>query len=135
MEAKPMRLLFLAYLTLLGGADFTRHDSSIVRIDLDGTWDLVSDSGENNIKGIKWVFAGNKLTIHVPGSPPFNWQIKRQVHNGPLAIDMKCPSTHWLAIYQIDGDQLRICECTSARPTQFKNGSGVYLLVFKRSYQ
>lgn len=30
-----MRLLFLAFLTLLAGADFTRHDSSIARDDLE----------------------------------------------------------------------------------------------------
>lgn len=114
-------------------ADFTRYDSSIARDELDGTWYGVSDPpGLGGIMGSKWIFAGNKLTIHLPGSESSEWQIKRQVRGGLLAIDMKYRTVHWLAIYQIEGDRLRICESTGARPTQFKATSG-YLLIFKRS--
>lgn len=137
MKTMHHRLLLLVLVVSSGsGADFTHHDSSITKDDLDGTWDALNYSVEANVKGVKWVFAGDKLTLHYPGSVPNVWQIKRQAHNGQLTIDMKFRTTHWLAIYEIKGDLLRICESTSVRPTQFKAASGgTYLLTFKRSRQ
>ena len=90
----------------------------------------------------KWVFADDKLTIHLPEGKE-EVAVDLDPFATPKAADLtaltgKQKGQTILAIYALDGDTLTICDnapnLDKGRPTalEAKSGSGYVLVTFKR---
>jgi len=114
---------------------------------LDGTWvveAIVRDPREKNPdegKGIRCVIKEGKVAAKLPGENkplPGCLTLKVDATKTPKAMDIQPEGDNAaiLAIYELQGDTLRVCwaPLEKPRPTEFasKPGSGHSLIVLKR---
>jgi uncharacterized protein (TIGR03067 family) len=108
-----------------------------------GTWKVVSaeDSGrktpEELIKDLKWTITRDAISYKV-GSKTTRWAYKLDPTKKPKWIDLVEGERTRLAIYDLDGDTLRVCFAEGSskeRPTAFEskpNSPNDVLIVLKR---
>lgn len=134
-----MSSLVLVALTLIPAAGPARVDDD----KLQGTWNVVSAlrDGEDfeAPKGDKLVFDQGKITIEKKdGTKNEGGTYTADPAKTPKELDVKPPNQETVlkAIYQIDGDDMKLClgRPDSDRPTELasKAGSNVMLIVLRR---
>ena len=131
------RLLIAATIVILLGAENPKEDDAAKDKDkLRGTWKLTSgtvdgvDMTEELVKQrFEATIAEDKITLGVRGD----------MATSPLEIDPTSKPKKFdilvsLGIYELKGDELRVCLGGKTRPTEFtsKAGSERLLFVFKR---
>ena len=142
MKLKTLGLLALA--GLLAAADAPKDDA---RKDdaakIQGTWKVMSaeDSGrkapEESIKDLKWTITKDSITYKV-GPKTTRWVFKLDPDKKPKWIDLTEGERTRPAIYELDGDTLKVCFGEGAqkeRPTAFEskpNSPNDVLIVLKR---
>jgi uncharacterized protein (TIGR03067 family) len=113
---------------------------------LDGTWSVQSvlrDPREDNSsegKGLRIIVNGDKVVAKLPDNdkPVGTATIKRDPKPEPKALDILTDGNKVTvpAIYEVEGDTLRVCVSPpgKGRPTEFasKPGSGHTLVVLKK---
>src|ERR1700677_3786172 len=137
-------VLFAVTAALALAADDKKDDAAKEELKkMEGTWLLVSgeDNGqkmpEDMLKTIKAVIKGDKLSIYfgdkaLEGTLSVDPSKKPKTMDTVMASDKKTTS---LAIYELDGDNFKICVGTKGeRPKEFtgKKDSGCSLYVYKR---
>jgi uncharacterized protein (TIGR03067 family) len=138
--------VFLAVFAALAiAADDKKDDDAKDELKkMEGTWLLVS--GESNgekmpddmVKTIKAVIKGNKLSIHFGDNMVFEGTMSVDPSKKPKTMDTisgKDKEMKGLAIYELDGDNFKICVGNKGeRPKEFtaKKDSGCALYVYKR---
>jgi uncharacterized protein (TIGR03067 family) len=145
-----MRYLFCLIVSgsfLLGAGAAQENDSAKKDLDrLQGVWQMVSmeivgkSLPEEKIKALKLTFKGNKATHPGADGKTEEATVKLDPSKNPKALDMS-PLTGpgkgqtLLAIYAIEGDTLKICGARAGRdrPTEFKGGKDVILMVLTRA--
>ena len=134
-------VLLLAGAVLAVAADDKKEDAAKAELKkLEGTWLLVSaeENGQkapdNGVK-IKAVVKGDKLTIYF-GDQKLEGTISVDPSKKPKEIDTvtTADKKKSLAIYELNGDTLKICGGKGERPKEFKadKGSNCALYVYKR---
>jgi uncharacterized protein (TIGR03067 family) len=108
-----------------------------------GTWKVVSaeDSGRKTpdelIKDLKWTVTKDAITYKV-GSKTTRWTYKLDPTKKPKWIDLTEGDRTRLAIYELDGDTLKVCFAEGSqkeRPTAFEsrpNSPNDVLIVLRR---
>jgi uncharacterized protein (TIGR03067 family) len=131
--------LMLALVGLLLGADAPSDDARKIQ----GTWKVVSaeDSGrrapEESIKDMRWTVSKDAITYHV-GNRTTRWSYKLDPSKKPKWLDLVEDGRTRLAIYDVNGDTLRVCFAEGTpkeRPTAFEskpNSPNDVLIVLKR---
>jgi uncharacterized protein (TIGR03067 family) len=114
---------------------------------LQGKWEVTAvvfdGTTTDNLKGVKGVFDKDKLSL-IGDEGKREFSIKLDPTKKPKAIDMTaldgdCKDKTNPAIYQLEGDMLRLCMFNepgnTKRPTELasKEGSKLLLMTFKRS--
>ena len=140
------KCLLIAMLGLLGAADKAQTDKE----KLQGLWQVVSQEvdgmlGPEAIAGqMKYTFKKDTLTVH-PAEPSSDSEFTCKLEPGKKVntIDMKVAQgantgLTYLGIYQVDGDDLKICfgvKPGNERPKNFatRDGSGTVLIILKRA--
>jgi uncharacterized protein (TIGR03067 family) len=136
------RCVAVVAVILLAGGFGAADDRKEATDKLQGEWMLVSMeiSGkkvdDNKVKSSKLVIKGNEWTA--PSGPKFTFTIDPS--KSPKQLDLRSSrdgmDMTWQGIYKIEGDTLTFCRSHGAggeRPTEFKGGEGVVLMVFKRA--
>jgi uncharacterized protein (TIGR03067 family) len=103
---------------------------------LQGTWVLVRGEGNFWWKGLRWIIEGKHIKADHTASK-FEMPYKVDPGQRPKTIDFSFASTNLLAIYELEGQVLRICGVWGSpqqRPTEFKAEAGgpALLMVFRR---
>ena len=141
MQFRTFALLALAGLLLAPGASGGAPKGEAER--MPGTWKVVSaeDSGrktpEELIRDLKWTITKDAITYKV-GSKTTRWTYKLDPAKKPKWIDLVEGERTRLAIYELDGDTLRVCFAEGSskeRPTAFEskpNSPNDVLIVLKR---
>ena len=149
------RTLALGVLAVLAGLPAWGQDPSRADAEkLQGKWAAVSleEDGKNTLPkgGITVLFKGDKATYVEPGVPDEVATFKVDAAKSPKHLDLYLPpdpkdktvkELTILAIYQLDGDTLKICyrlpkdkaKTVSERPAAFDSKNGGYLLQLKRA--
>jgi uncharacterized protein (TIGR03067 family) len=108
-----------------------------------GTWKVISaeDSGrrapEESIKDMRWTVSKDTITYHV-ASRTTQWSYKLDPSKKPKWVDLVEGGRTRLAIYDVNGDTLRVCFAEGSqkeRPTAFEskpNSPNDVLIVLKR---
>lgn len=121
------------------GGDDKKDDKDL----LQGEWTAVSaeigGKAAANFKDLKLVVKGDEWTPPSGGKGgKFSFKIDQS--KNPKQLDLKRTAdgkeSTWAGIYKIEGDTLTFCRPQSAggkRPTEFKGGPEVVLMVFKRA--
>jgi uncharacterized protein (TIGR03067 family) len=137
MQSKSLVLFALVGLLLGAGAPQGEADR------IPGTWKVVSaeDSGrkasEESIRDLKWIVTKDSITYKV-GSRTTRWTYKLDPTKKPKWIDLTERDRTLPAIYELDGDTLRVCFSEGSpkeRPTAFEskpNSPNDVLIVLKR---
>ncbi len=113
------------------------------KVSLEGTWSVVSmaDRGKTLPKsatqGVRFVFSGDKLTMRVLEKVIAETEFTADATHSPPTIRMTYAGNPTLGIYQLDGDDLKICLSGSADegPTKFASEADSpnrMLIVLKR---
>ncbi len=140
-----MRSCFLILLTVgfLFSADVSKDDVEGDLEKIRGGWKVVSaeDSGHKTpdevIKNLKWVITKDKIT-YTFGEKITEWSYKLDPAKKPKWIDLREGDHTTLGIYDLDGDNLRICfpeGGAGERSTAFEskaNSVNDVLIVLKR---
>ena len=136
-----MKLKVLAMLVVAGsllGADAPRDAEK-----LQGSWKVVSaeDSGrkaaEETIKHLRWAVTKDAISYKV-GNKTTRWAYKLDPARKPKWIDLTEGDRTRLAIYELEGDTLKVCFAEGMqkeRPTAFEskpNSPNDVLIVLKR---
>ena len=131
-------LAMLGFAGLLLGADAPKDAERVV-----GTWKVVSaeDSGrkasEETIKNLKWTVTRDTITYKV-GNKTTRWAYKLDPARKPKWIDLTEGDHTRPAIYDLDGDTLKVCFAEGAqkeRPNAFEskpNSPNDVLIVLRR---
>ena len=139
---------FIAAVLTFGGGDITE----LIRKDraaLQGTWKVIAseDNGEKvpagELKDLFLLFKGDAIAIREAGKAEERFSFLLDPTKKPKQIDLtikvgpKKGQTD-RAIYQFDGDYLRICiqsDKDTPRPTEFTSrvGSNVWLVVLQKT--
>ena len=127
---------------LVGGfcvGDDKKDEKKTDKDRLQGEWTLVSiELGGKEVdgKGQKLVVQGDEWTAPSGGK----FKIKIDATKSPKQLDLVREQggkeSTWAGIYKIEGDTLTFCRSAGPageRPTEFKGGRGVALLVLKRA--
>jgi uncharacterized protein (TIGR03067 family) len=137
MKLKVLALLAVAGLLL--AADAPKDEAEKIQ----GIWKVVSaeDSGrkasEESIKDLKWTITKDAITYKV-GSKTTRWTYKLDPTKKPKWIDLTEGDRTRPAIYDLDGDTLKVCfgeGSQKERPTAFEskpNSPNDVLIVLKR---
>lgn len=110
---------------------------------LDGMWSVISmtdreqDLPKSMTQGVRFVFFGNKLTMHVVDKVIAESEFAVDPTKKPPTIRMTYGDKPTLGIYQLDGDDLKICLSGSVdeRPTKFTSeldSANRTLIILKR---
>ncbi len=108
---------------------------------LQGEWQVVSTElrGKNVeknkdrkvvVKGDEWAYLGGELKFK------FRIDATKKPKQLDLTRSLQFGKKTWAGIYKIEGDTLTFCRSAEAggeRPTEFKGGPAVALIVFKRA--
>jgi uncharacterized protein (TIGR03067 family) len=121
------------------------QDAASDRKSLEGTWTPASAEiggkslPDELIKKMKLILKGDDYTVHV-GDAIDRGQVKIDVTKKPKAMDIigtdgPNKGKTFLAIYELEGDKLRVCYDLSgkSRPTEFKAAKEG--LIFLATYQ
>jgi uncharacterized protein (TIGR03067 family) len=142
-----MRLKALCLVTVFGlGVSSSAGQDKAGTGDKDkmqGTW--LADSGKKGgkdvpqdlFKGVKFVFAGDKLTMVMSKDMKMEWTFKIDPTKKPKEMDVKFEDGKTgTGIYELDGDTLKIAhgEIGDPRPKDFvsKEGDNITVMVLKR---
>jgi uncharacterized protein (TIGR03067 family) len=104
-----------------------------------GTWSVVSavkggkDAPENEIKDIRFIFSGDKLTFQ-HGDKTKDGTFKIDATKKPRQIEVTIDGKSHPGIYKFEGEQLKMCVGHDERPSEFKSAEGAQtmLIVLKR---
>jgi uncharacterized protein (TIGR03067 family) len=153
--AQTVRLTALAVaLVAVGGAGLLATQvwadkppaKEVKEAKLDGTWQVTAFTKDGNeapkeqAESIKIVFKDDTLTLS-HGGQEMKGKFKTDASQKPAALDIELTEgadkgDSQMAIYELDGDTLRICSAHNgiARPTKFEStaGSGIALILLKR---
>jgi len=120
---------------------------------LQGRWKVVllEENGKKNTEAIAVVFKGDRAILEEKDSPPSEAVFKVDATKKPKQLDLLVPinpadkidkGLKILAIYELDGDTLRICyrvppptakdPTVTERPTRFRSARGGTLLHLHR---
>jgi RNA polymerase sigma-70 factor (ECF subfamily) len=112
---------------------------------LQGSWVLVTGemNGQKAPEGyagnFRAVFTDNKLAFRTKDDKPVprferEWTVKLDPTAKPKAMDLRSGDQLATAIYELDGETLKICggDTGGKRPTGFKGGERLLFLVLKR---
>ena len=94
----------------VGAQDDAKGDHEKIQ----GTWKVVSaeDSGrkapDEAIKDLKWVIAKDKITYKF-GEKTTEWSYKLEATKKPRWIDLTEGDLTTLGIYELEGDNLKVC--------------------------
>lgn len=127
---KIPRLVCLLTLLFIS-ADFPPPDlSTIQEQDLEGRWDSVTLNGGHWL-GHQWIINGSKLVILTRGRQAFAGTISLNPQALPHTFDIQFAKETMCGIYQITGNELKIC-CVynnKQRPQRFDAGGGTVLVL------
>jgi uncharacterized protein (TIGR03067 family) len=138
------RLVMASMVLLVGGfcaADDKKSDKKDDKDQLQGEWVVVSAeiAGKKfeGLKDKKLVVKGDEWTAPTVGTREFKFKL--DAAKNPKQLDLKADvngnEQTWPGIYKIEGDTLTFCRSAGPageRPTEFKSGAAVALMVFKR---
>jgi len=139
-----MRMLpvcvFVWFLIGIPGVPTRADDTKKDQEKLQGTWSVVSGERDgqpnDSIKNDKLVISGDKITVKkAAGSEETPVTFTLDATKKPKQMDVKAEGMTLLAIYELDGDNLKLCFARGAeRPTDFtaKAGSERMSAVLKR---
>src|SRR5262249_39110051 len=100
---------------------------------LQGTWIVVSaeedGKSDDSLRGIKFTFTGDKVTLERKGKKSDAVAFKLNPTTNPKQIDFEEREPPTLGIYEVKGDEMRLCYGRE-RPTGFKSAAA--LLALKR---
>jgi RNA polymerase sigma-70 factor (ECF subfamily) len=112
---------------------------------LQGAWVLVTGdmdgapAPEGYAGNFRAVFTGHKLAFRTRDNQPIarfsrEWTIQLDPTAKPKAMDLRSGDQHAPAIYELEGETLKLCggDTGGKRPTEFKGGPGLLFLVLKR---
>ncbi len=110
---------------------------------LDGMWSVISmtdreqDLPKSVTQGVRFVFSGNKLTMRVVDKVIAESEFAVDPTKQPPTIRMTYGDKPTMGIYQLDGDDLKICLSGSVdvRPTKFASeldSANRMLIILKR---
>jgi uncharacterized protein (TIGR03067 family) len=106
---------------------------------LQGQWVIVSANlrgkEADRLKGGKLVVKGDEWILTGPAQEP-KVKFKLDASTNPKQLDLTRGELTRPGIYKIDGDTLTFCRSLvegGDRPTEFKGGPGVALMVYKRA--
>jgi uncharacterized protein (TIGR03067 family) len=140
----PRVTQFAAGILLLGAATLVWAGDADK---LQGKWDvtkvLVGGVATENLKGVQAVFDKDKMSL-VGEDGKREFKIKLDPSKKPKAIDLTaldgdCKDKTNPAIYQLEGDTLKLCLVNdpgnNKRPTEFSSpeGTSVLVMTFKRA--
>jgi uncharacterized protein (TIGR03067 family) len=122
-------------ITLMAWAQDAKKEQEM----LQGTWSVVAaekdGAADESIKTDKLVIAGDKITVKKGSGgdeepAPFTIDATKQ----PKRLDITAKGQTILAIYEIKGDELKLCFSRDERPTDFttKAGSNRMLVTLKK---
>ncbi len=106
-----------------------------------GTWTAVDGefqgqrSNPATLKDMKWVFTADKVSYSLFGKP-MEATYSVQPNANPKTFDFKGPETAIQGIYELKGDNLRVCYAATERPTAFSTAGtsqDTLLFVFHRA--
>jgi uncharacterized protein (TIGR03067 family) len=107
---------------------------------LGGTWVVESTSREKELanpwKGGQFVFAGDTVTVKLPGEKEQTFTFTVDPAKVPKVMDFapqkNSKQAPWALIYELDGDSLRLCVAYGdKRASTFTNKDGL-VVVLKR---
>lgn len=139
MRSCLLTLLAAGFLLCTAGA---KDDAKGDHENIQGTWKVVSaeDSGrkapDDAVKNIKWVITKDKITYKF-GEKTTEWTYKLDPTKKPKWIDLTTGQHTTLGIYELEGDNLKICfpEEGKERSTAFEskpNSVNDILIILKR---
>jgi uncharacterized protein (TIGR03067 family) len=111
------------------------------RAKLIGTW--IAKDGEfqgvrmtpAGLKDMKWVFTADKVTYSVFGKK-LEATYSLQPSANPKTFDFKGPETAIQGIYEVKGDELKVCYAATERPSAFATGGtsqDTLMIVFQKA--
>jgi uncharacterized protein (TIGR03067 family) len=137
------RFVVVSVIVLVGGfcaGNDRKADKKNDKDQLQGEWVVVSieNSGKKvDSKDRKLVVKQDEWTA--PGGGKFKFKIDatKDPKQLDLTREIDGKDSTWVGIYKIEGDTVTFCRSTSPRgdrrPTEFKAGQGVFLMVCKRA--
>jgi uncharacterized protein (TIGR03067 family) len=135
------RYMVTSVVLLVGGL-CAGDDKKDDKDQLQGEWVIVSAerSGTKfeNLMGKKLVVKGDEWTP--PGGQKLKFKFKLDAAKNPKQLDLMADEggieQTWPGIYTIEGDTVTFCRSGRPggdRPTEFKGGMGVFLMICKRA--
>jgi uncharacterized protein (TIGR03067 family) len=132
----------MASVVLLFGGFCVGDDKKDDKDQLQGEWVVVSienaGNKSRNVEGRKLVVKGDEWTA--PVGVMLKLKFKIDATKNPKQLDLTSDQgggeQAWPGIYKIEGDTLTFCRPMrpgGERPTEFKGGPGVFLMVCKRA--
>lgn len=132
----------VASIVLMVGGFCAGDDKKDDKDQLQGEWVVVSaevaGKEAEGLKGKKLVVKGDGWTPPSGGTLKFKFKIDatKKPKQLDLMADLDGNERTWPGIFKIDGDTFTFCRSAGPggeRPTEFKGGEGVGLIVFKRA--
>lgn len=140
-----VRLAMASVVLLVGGfcvGDDKKDEKKDDKDRLQGEWvvtsiELNGKEGKGG-KDRKLVVKGDEWTPPTGGKLKFKFKLDtaKNPKQLDLTADVNGTEQTWPGIYKFDGDTFTFCRPSSLggeRPTEFKGGEGIYLLVCKRA--
>jgi uncharacterized protein (TIGR03067 family) len=131
----------VASVVLMVGGFCAGDDKKDDKDQLQGEWVVVSAERS----GTKLDPMGRKLVVKgdewaPPGSQKLKFKFKLDAAENPKQLDLVADQggieQTWPGIYKIEGDTFTFCRSGrpgGERPTEFKGGTGVFLMICKRA--
>src|SRR5262249_15831658 len=103
---------------------------------IEGVWvGTAKEAGKKVALEVRMEFKGKKVTISLKGEAALTGTYKIAPDKSPATMDITIQGTTILAIYELKGDQLKICNSTTeggARPSAIEATEKTALATLKR---